>query len=87
LSEPEIAGLLKTSGKTVKRLIESEELPTVEILLCIYKLTGVLIDWLLMGEDVKDTSFQMPSYVFKEAGAFDMALNEILKSNDFKIGL
>lgn len=83
-AETEIAGLLKISCKTVRRLTENEELPTTEMLLCIHKLTGVSIDWILTGEG--DTSFQTSSYVFKKAGRASIASSDNAKQGGLKTG-
>src|SRR5215203_3265480 len=52
-SDYEIASLLKTSRKTVNFIIEGEDFPSIEILLCIYRVTGASIHWLLTGEGTK----------------------------------
>jgi plasmid maintenance system antidote protein VapI len=87
LSEAEIASLLKTSCKTVRRLIESEELPTTEMLLCIQKVTGVSIDWILTGEATQKASLQTPSYLLGEVEPLDIAFNENANQNGLKTGL
>jgi hypothetical protein len=50
LPDSEITFLLKTDSATVKTLIEGEQLPSTEMLLCIHKVTGVSIDWILTGK-------------------------------------
>lgn len=55
--DAEIAFILKTSCTTVKSYTENEELPTVEMLLSIHKMTGVSIHWLLTGEGTKYANF------------------------------
>jgi hypothetical protein len=52
-SDAEIAFLLKTKIASVKLITEGEEFPPTEMLLCIHKITGVSIDWILTGEGTK----------------------------------
>jgi hypothetical protein len=87
-SEYEIAVLLKTSCKTVWCLTAGEELPPVEMLLCIHKLTGVSIDWLLTGEQAARTeNFQMSYAVFEEDEKFEITLNPDLRKPRLRAGL
>jgi transcriptional regulator with XRE-family HTH domain len=61
-SDREIACILKTSCKTVSAFIAGDEFPSVEMLLLIYRVTGVSIDWLLTGEGMKSNA--PPSVVY-----------------------
>jgi hypothetical protein len=61
LSNKEIACLLKTNTATVKSFTEDGELPTIEILLCIHKVTGVSIEWILTGKGEKYTDLTSQS--------------------------
>ncbi len=49
----EIASLMKTSCKTLTSNIEGQQIPPTEMLLCIHKLTGVSIHWLITGQGTK----------------------------------
>src|SRR5215204_4095534 len=52
-SDYEIASLLKTSRKTVNFIIEGEDFPSIEILVCIQRVADASIHWLLTGEGTK----------------------------------
>jgi hypothetical protein len=52
-SDREIACTLRLRCKTIRRIINGEEFPLVEDLLCINRATGVSLMWLLTGEGTK----------------------------------
>src|SRR5215213_3201087 len=56
LPNSEITFLLKTGSAIVKALIEGKQLPSTEMSLCIHKVTGVSIDWILTGKGAKHTN-------------------------------
>jgi hypothetical protein len=69
----EIAFLLRSSCKTVKSITEGEDFPPVEMLLCIHKITGVSIHWLLTGEGAKHPFKDLPLAAMQESALLGLA--------------
>lgn len=69
ISPAEIARRLKTSDATVSYYLKQSRLPISEMLIQIYKATGISLNWLLLGKGRK--------YVEYEQGFSDSELAEI----------
>ena len=69
----EIALLLKTSRAEVEAITEGSELPSPEILLSVYRTTGVSIHWLLTGEGSIRPDYRTSFSAAEEPAIFGLA--------------
>lgn len=62
---PQIAFRLKLPVREIAAVLSGERLPSTEMLLCMSRLTGVSVDWILTGHGVKFISPAPPSAVYE----------------------